>query len=216
MTEQPVKKTRAEINRENAQKSTGPKTDEGKAASSKNAFKHGIYSDEVVIPGEDVVRYEELLADLRGEHEPATPSKEILVNEMAQHYWHIRHWRKMETQMYIAQGPGASGKQPLDMAHLLKYVNTGLFAVLHRSLASVERNFHRALSSLLRLKKQNGFVPSEPRASSIISPDGFVPAEARASEGGIASFDKSCPISCRRHRLRPPEPPVSASSLIFE
>jgi hypothetical protein len=39
-----VKRTRAEINRANAKKSTGPKTVEGKAASSKNAFKHGMYS----------------------------------------------------------------------------------------------------------------------------------------------------------------------------
>src|SRR5689334_6836431 len=38
------KRTRAEINRENAKKSTGPKTADGKVASSKNALKHGIYS----------------------------------------------------------------------------------------------------------------------------------------------------------------------------
>jgi len=30
-------------NRQNAQKSTGPKTDEGKAAVSQNAVKHGIF-----------------------------------------------------------------------------------------------------------------------------------------------------------------------------
>lgn len=166
MSAQPTtKKTRAEINRENAQKSTGPKSKEGKAASSRNAFKHGIYSEEIVIPGENLARYEALLADLRAEHQPCTPTEELLVDELAQHFWHIRRWRKMETQMYIAKGEGEPGNQPIDSNHLMSYVDCGLFNVLHRSLASAERNFHRTLTSLLRLKKQNGFVPSEPRAS---------------------------------------------------
>jgi hypothetical protein len=38
---------RAEINRENAQKSTGPRTEEGKAASRRNALKHGLAADTV-------------------------------------------------------------------------------------------------------------------------------------------------------------------------
>ena len=214
MSAQPTtRKTRAEINRENAQKSTGPKSKEGKAASSRNAFKHGIYSEEIVIPGENLARYEALLADLRAEHQPSTPTEELLVDELAQHFWHIRRWRKMETQMYIAKGEGEPGNQPIDSNHLMNYVDCGLFNVLHRSLASAERNFHRTLTSLLRLKKQNGFVPSEPRASeqAVSEPralacgasaqsasDGFVPAEPRASASGksaqpnsaVASFDK--------------------------
>src|SRR5208283_3173267 len=38
-------KTRA--NRENAQKSTGPRTDAGRAASSKNAVKHGLFCADI-------------------------------------------------------------------------------------------------------------------------------------------------------------------------
>ena len=47
---------RAEINRENASKSTGPKTDEGKAASRCNALKHGLTSTTIASvgpPGEE-------------------------------------------------------------------------------------------------------------------------------------------------------------------
>ena len=40
-------------NRQNAQKSTGPKTAEGKATSSKNAVKHGLFAEEAVIYGEN-------------------------------------------------------------------------------------------------------------------------------------------------------------------
>jgi hypothetical protein len=90
-TTQP-KRTRAEINRENAKKSTGPKTAEGKAASSKNALKHGIYSKFACIPGEDPEKLDALREDLRVEHQPASLTEEILVDELAHHYWRIKRY----------------------------------------------------------------------------------------------------------------------------
>ena len=59
---------KAEANRRNALKSTGPKTPEGKAAVRLNALKHGLRSEEVLLPGEDG----EALTEL-GEH-PRRPS----------------------------------------------------------------------------------------------------------------------------------------------
>jgi hypothetical protein len=44
---------KAEANRRNAQKSTGPKTPEGKDAVRLNALKHGLLCREVLLPGED-------------------------------------------------------------------------------------------------------------------------------------------------------------------
>jgi hypothetical protein len=44
-------------NRKNAQKSTGPRTGEGKASVSKNAVKHGLFA-ESVIKGENEADYE--------------------------------------------------------------------------------------------------------------------------------------------------------------
>ena len=40
-------------NRKNGRKSTGPKTVKGKARSSKNAFKHGLLSQTIVLPSEN-------------------------------------------------------------------------------------------------------------------------------------------------------------------
>jgi hypothetical protein len=54
-------------NRQNAKKSTEPKTDEGKATVSQNAVKHGLFA-ESVIKGENEAEYEafhdEMFAEL--------------------------------------------------------------------------------------------------------------------------------------------------------
>src|SRR4051812_34889855 len=42
-----------EANRRNAQRSTGPKTDEGKSRSALNALKHGLCAETFVLPNED-------------------------------------------------------------------------------------------------------------------------------------------------------------------
>ena len=47
-------------NRQNAKKSTGPRTPEGKRRVSQNAIKHGLSASEVVLPGEDAAEFERM------------------------------------------------------------------------------------------------------------------------------------------------------------
>ena len=76
-----------EANKENARLSTGPKTPEGKEASSKNALKYGIFSKNVAIPGEigkqDQADYDELKEYLVGQYNPQTPFDMFYINELA-------------------------------------------------------------------------------------------------------------------------------------
>src|SRR5260370_7174360 len=60
-------------NRANAQKSTGPRSVEGKSASRFNALKHGIDAASVVIPGEAPPEYEPLAAAYRRDFRPQSP-----------------------------------------------------------------------------------------------------------------------------------------------
>jgi hypothetical protein len=62
---------KAEANRRNALKSTGPKTPEGKAAVSLNALKHGLLSQEILLRGEDEEVLRELGERLRAELQPS-------------------------------------------------------------------------------------------------------------------------------------------------
>ena len=154
------KKTRAAVNRANAQKSTGPKTEQGKASSSQNAFKHGLYSKALLIPGEDRADFEALRADLAAEHRPLGVTEELLVDEIAQHYWRMKRYRALEAQMYKAKGENEDAVA-LDVANLVQCIDLGLFTSIQRALNSAERSFYKALKTLQDMKKAHGFVPAQ-------------------------------------------------------
>jgi hypothetical protein len=160
-TQTKSKKTRAAINRANAQKSTGPKSEQGKSASSQNAFKHGLHSKAVIIPGEDPAKFEALRADLAAEHRPLGLTEEMLVNEIAQHYWRMKRYRTLEAQMYKSKGENAEGGVALDTANLVQCIDLGLFTSIQRALNSAERSFYKALKTLREMQKERGFVPAQ-------------------------------------------------------
>src|SRR5260370_4160663 len=72
-----------EANRTNAQKSTGPQTPEGRAAVRLNGIKHGLTASTLVLKDESLTDFETLLDDVQAEHQPATPTEEALVSQIA-------------------------------------------------------------------------------------------------------------------------------------
>src|SRR3954471_19783137 len=58
----PISEARLRANRQNAKSSTGPKTDEGKARSSLNATRHGILSQVIHLPQEEMATYDQFTA----------------------------------------------------------------------------------------------------------------------------------------------------------
>src|SRR5207249_2776436 len=87
-------------NRNNAQKSTGPKTPEGKDAVRLNGLKHGLASEILVLPGESESDFNNLLDSLQAEHQPATPTEVILVRQMAMASWRLQRIVHMEAAQY--------------------------------------------------------------------------------------------------------------------
>ena len=141
-------RTRAEINRANSQFSTGPRSASGKANSSRNSFKHGLYSTQLVLPSEDPAELDALRADLRAEHQPANETEAILVNELAEQFWRLRRMRRLEAE-------ALSDHQKME-----NWFKSGFLSLIQRTMASAERGFHKSLSSLRQLQKDRGFVPS--------------------------------------------------------
>lgn len=86
-TQKPTKATssrKIEANRRNAQRSTGPKSPEGKAKSSQNAITHGIFVKRFLngATPETVAEIEALAAGIREHYHPLGVLEEILVQKI--------------------------------------------------------------------------------------------------------------------------------------
>ncbi|HSU60008.1 MAG TPA: hypothetical protein VLI55_11900 [Bryobacteraceae bacterium] len=184
---QPEPTSRAEINRANSQHSTGPSSEPGKTRSSQNAFKHGLYSKKLVLPGEDPAELDRLKEDLRTEHQPANQTESILVNEMAEQFWRLRRMRELEARSFTIE-------------NLENSIASGLLPLIQRTMASAERGFHKALTDLRRLQKDHGFVPS--RFPSRPQAAGFVPSFP--SEQGLEHPEFDALIDQTSSNLPPP------------
>ena len=86
-------------NRQNALKSTGPRTGKGKARSSKNSMKHGLLSREIVIVGERPEDFEEFLCGLEERLQPQGGLEEELVSRMATNLWRLRRVSRIEASI---------------------------------------------------------------------------------------------------------------------
>lgn len=94
---------KVEANKLNAQSSTGPRTNEGKAVVRPNALKHGLLSKELIIREGDGKEDEgEFFALHQGLHEDYSPEgtiEEMLVEKVAICYWRLRRAIRFESGM---------------------------------------------------------------------------------------------------------------------
>jgi len=80
-------------NRQNALKSTGPKSVQGKITSKQNAITHGLLAKEILLASETSeesrVEYKQLLENLQQSFEPVGSIEEMLVELVAVAYWRL-------------------------------------------------------------------------------------------------------------------------------
>jgi hypothetical protein len=98
-------------NRANAQYSTGPRSVEGKAASSRNAFRFGVHSEAIIIPGEDPAELEQLQQQYEIELDPHGPVECALFQMIVRADWLLRRLSRIEaevirTRMAAVENPG--------------------------------------------------------------------------------------------------------------
>jgi hypothetical protein len=92
--------TEAQINanRLNAEKSTGPKTPEGKAAVSQNALKHGLSAENDIISSEVPAEFEALRDDAMNDYRPQTAVEYTLVQRVVSLTWRLRRIGLIQNQ----------------------------------------------------------------------------------------------------------------------
>ncbi len=75
----------------------------------KENFKHGLYTKQLILKGEDPSDLAGLKAALFNEHKPATETEALLVQELAEHYWLMKRYRRYETELLSMEPPQAPG-----------------------------------------------------------------------------------------------------------
>jgi ribosomal silencing factor RsfS len=144
-----------EANRRNAQKSTGPKTPEGKAAVRLNALKHGLRARTVVLPSENADEFHHLCDDLEAEWQPQSRSEQFYVEQMAVSQWKLNRMEIGEVNVFTNETRAQTQLPMLDR--------------LWQAQCRLERSYARAQRDLERLQQSRRKQAQQPRRSRPLS-----------------------------------------------
>jgi hypothetical protein len=156
--------TAAQINanRLNAQKSTGPRTAEGKATSSQNAFKSGIDAQSQIAPGDNPADLLQLQSDYFAQFKPQTPEERFHVDSLIRNEWTLRRLFRVEAQMWEAAADKATDKETALGTAFLEL--TPAFMRLQRRITLCEKS-HQASLAALRQLRQDRAATADPFAA---------------------------------------------------
>jgi hypothetical protein len=92
-----------EANRQNARRSTGPNTQEGKLRSRRNAVRHGLCAETVIEIVEDIDDYRGFEAAIIADYDATTAVERELVLRLASLLWRLRRTTAIETDLLRIQ-----------------------------------------------------------------------------------------------------------------
>src|ERR1700677_1984406 len=87
-------------NRENAKKSTGPKTEETKKIVSQNALRHGLTGQVTLMPDEDRTAHDNFCAAIIADLAPEGALETQLAQAIAEDNWRMNRGRAVETNLF--------------------------------------------------------------------------------------------------------------------
>jgi hypothetical protein len=167
-----------EANRRNARKSTGPRTPGGRAASSKNALRHGLTSKDIVGYGESAKEFMEFYREQYEALNPTDAIAEAFVERIVICQWRLRRLYRAEATLMDWGGDAATA--------FLDYV--AILTALSRYETSLDRALQRARHDLERHQARC-------RGEDVAAPI------AITVSGSLDADDQPCPS-----RARPREP----------
>jgi len=151
-----------EANRRNAQRSTGPVTDLGKAVAKFNSLKHGMTAVTTVLPYEDTDAYAEIRNSFQATYNPVNAVEAALVETIVNSYWRLLRIRRVEIATIKLGVRGLKQAHDLDidtrddddmaMAVLLNHKDDPL-AKIERHQTKIERCYFGAIETLRKLQK---------------------------------------------------------------
>lgn len=162
-------------NQHNAEKSTGPRTEEGKRRSSMNAMKHGLFCQDLVLPGEDKQAFDLMRTELIKSFNPLNLAELMLVDQILECKWKLLRVRSAQARLYKKLAPEvktASGAGPACMLALLPEEHAQTFERFEKMSYRLENSLHRSIREFGRLRavmsheefylERSPYVPEEP------------------------------------------------------
>ena len=95
-----VSEAQMNANRANAQHSSGPRSETGKATSSKNALKTGLTGATVLLPSDDAIIYQAFVESIYQQYTPATDQENRLTQLIADTEWRIHRIAPLEAGIF--------------------------------------------------------------------------------------------------------------------
>ena len=149
-------------NRANSQRSTGPRTPEGKAASRRNATRHGLLARAVLLEAECPRQFDAFANSYYAEYDPQTPTERGFVNEMILARWlQLRLTRFESTQIdreFVLQDtPELAALDNATRAGIAfrdVVVKSPVFTVINSRDTRLQRRFEGAFDRFLRYREQ--------------------------------------------------------------
>ncbi len=149
-----ISKRKRDANRANAQRSTGPRTEAGRATVSQNRTTHGLCGRFRVLPCEDQAEYNTLFERFLKAEQPADDVERELVAKMARHTWLSERAIRFQEACFLLQPltpeqqkPDAEGRTRQSCG-VLKDIDVYL-----RYQASHDRAYQRAANELAKRRK---------------------------------------------------------------
>src|ERR1700689_4431292 len=152
-----------DANRRNAQKSTGPKTPEGKARSRQNGLQHGLTAKTCMLENEDPEALLELLQELQEKYDPQDTDEDFLVERMAKARFKYNRIMPLEAAIYnlrlsvdrtpkeITEALGVNGQRA--WAYMGDANGGNALSKLARYETSLLREYDRSRQELEKLQK---------------------------------------------------------------
>ena len=153
-----ITEARIRANRRNAQLSTGPRTAEGKNRSKLNAYRHGLTAQVVVMPEEDLKRYQTFCQDFFTDWMPANTTETQLVQTLIDTQWRLNRSVSIENGIYALGHHDFEHVNNVDHPQIHTALTAATTYLNHstklENLSRQENRLRRTLQSSLKLYHQ--------------------------------------------------------------
>lgn len=157
-------------NQRNARKSTGPRTPRGKAIAAANSLRHGLFSRDLLLPGEDAEELLKLKKATLTRLNPRDTLEMELVERVIEACWKLRRLQRLERLAYRheceaqtqsesldREGMGLGHREPVTADAAWQNGGERFHAKLDRldnQQRRLDNALHRALRQLQRMRKE--------------------------------------------------------------